>query len=381
MSAQEQFDRYLRFLEIDPNNLRLLTDISNCAYDIGRLDDVLTFTTRGLKLDPGNRELRAIRALASLSLGKTEEALLLLQQLVDEGEQDPGIRYNLAYCLALHNQYQRALELLADAEHEWQNIPQMAHLKIKTLHFLGEVQQAIELGERVIKLHPEDAVIHGLMSALYIDTSNFELAKQHAEQALQGGNAIPEAYASLGTLALSDQDDTHALAHFEHAIQLKPNSGRAWLGKGMAEMLQNNMEPAQKSIDSALQYMPNHLGTWQALAWCQIARQDLDGAEATIKKALAIDDTFAESHGVMAIISVLRGNLDQARESIRRALGLDRQSYSGLFAQALLLKQQGRAETSQKLIDGMLDTPILPDQRTLRAVLIKQMGKSAGNSE
>lgn len=376
MSSQEQLDRYSKFLEVDPNNVRLITDISNCAYELGRWSDAMQFTSRGLNLDPANRELRAIRALAMLAQGNTKEALAMLQQLVDEGEQAPAIRYNLAYCFALNNQYQQALELLPDAEDESQNLPQMVHLKVKVLHFLGDVEQAIELGKRVLGLHPDDAILHGLMSSLYIDDTKFELAKQHAEQAILGGGAIPEAHASIGTLALSEQDDADALRHFELAIQLKSNSGRAWLGKAMAEMLQNNLETAQDSFNTALQYMPNHLGTWQALAWCQIARQDLDGAEATVKKALAIDDTFAESHGTLAVIAVLRGNIDLAQQSIRRALGLDRESFAGLYAQALLLKYQGNNAASRKLIDGMLDSPLFSDQRSLRHVMIKQMGKT-----
>ena len=57
MSAQEQFDRYLRFGTSEQPFLAHRQ--SNCAYDIGRLDDVLTHHT-GLKLiraivNPGNR--------------------------------------------------------------------------------------------------------------------------------------------------------------------------------------------------------------------------------------------------------------------------------------------------------------------------------------
>lgn len=377
MSSQEQFDRYSRFLEIDPSNVRLIADLSTCAYELGRLDEALELTSRGLKLDPENRELRATRALIRLAQGNMTEASTILQQLVDEGEQHPVIRYNLAYCLALNNQYQQALALLPDAADEFQNLPQMVHLKVKVLHFLGETEQAIELGERALSQQPGDAILHGLMSALYIDETNFALAKQHAEQAIHGGDAISEAHTTLGTLALSEQDDIDALGYFEQAIQLKSNSGRAWLGKAMAEMLQNNMETAQDSFNTALQYMPNHLGTWQALAWCQIARQDLDGAEATVKKALAIDDTFAESHGTLGVIAVLRGNIELAQQSIRRALGLDRESFSGLYAQALLLKYKGSDDASQKLIDGILDNPLFPDQRSLRQVIVKRMGKTA----
>lgn len=376
MSSQEKFNRYMQFLETDPENINLLIDAAHCAYDIGQFNDVASLTHRGLSIAPDNNTLRVLQALATLAQGKPQEAAVLLQRLVDEGEHDSVIRYNLAYCRALNHEYAQALELLDDAEAELQNLPQMTHLKIKALHFLGNLDDAIASGEKALTIVPQDATIHGLLSSLYIDDMNFDLAKQHAEQAIASGKAIPEAHASLGTFALSEQDDISALQHFEHAIQIKPNSGRAWLGKGMTEMLQNRLEPAENTFNTALEHMPKHLGTWHALAWCQIAQHNLDDAEKTLNKAMEIDENFAETHGALAIIAVLRGNLDAAKLSIRRALGLDNQSFSGLFAQALLLKHQGRAESSQKLIDGMLDQAILPNQQTLRQSLMKHMSNT-----
>jgi tetratricopeptide (TPR) repeat protein len=376
MPTQEQFDRYSQFLESDPQNIRLLTDTANCAHEMGHLNDVIELTSRGLQVDPGNRELRASKALATLGLGNFTEAAKLLQQLVDEGENAPAIRYNLAYCLALSQQYPQALALLEDAETHYAELPQMVHLKVKALHFMAELEQAIALCQRCLQQQPQDAVLHGALSTMYIDTTEFGLAKQHAELAMQSGSPPPEAETTMGVIALSDQDDATALVHFEKAIAAKQNSGRAWLGKAMSLMMQQQLPDAEQSYNSALQYMPNHLGTWQGLAWCQIAANNLDGAEQSLQKALEIDDTFAETHGALAVIAVLRGDTQQARTLIRRSLGIDHESFSGLFAQALLLKQQGKVEASQKLINTMLDEPILPDQRTLRESFIKHMSNT-----
>jgi len=58
---------------------------------------------------------------------------------------------------------------------------------------------------------------------------------------------------------------------------------------------------------------------------------------------------------------------------------LDRESFSGLHAQALFLKQQCKEDASDKPIQGMLDAPLMLDQRSLRQVLVKHMGENRGN--
>lgn len=374
MSAQKLL-RLQQFLEADPANLNLLSDIANCAYELKQFDDVLKYVSKGLQLDPENRGLRALGATASLALGNIPSATIGFQGLVTEGEDDASIRYNLAYCYALEARYEQALPLLADAIDRYSDFPQMLHLEVRMHYFMGHLEAAIELGKQAIQLNPTDAIVHELLASLYVDESNFLAAQHHSDLALELNPNRALAHTSSGTVALSVQDDGKAQSHFDRALAINPKDGRAWLGKAMAEMLQNNLESAENSFKTALQHMPNHLGTWQAMAWCQLAKHDLDAAEATARKALEMDDTFSENHGTLAVIAVLRGDMERAQLSIRRALGLDRESFSGLYAQALLLKQQGCVEASQKLIDDMLDQPMMPDQRSLRDVLIKQMGK------
>lgn len=371
----ERLDRYLSFLESDPDNISLLNSTADYAYQAGELAQAQALAERSISLDNSreNNQAKSLLALASMANGELSQAKSIFSALIEEGENAPTLRYNLAYCHALEKNFSGALELLSDAEEHYADLPQMVHLKIKALHHLAEIESAITLAKEMLNLHPDDAALHSMLSSLYIDEMEFEQASLHAEKALDLGESNPEAYTSLGTLALAKQDDDRAIHYFSIALELKTNNGRAWLGKAMAEMLQKRYDDATSSFHSALTFMPEHLGTWLALAWCQLAQGNVADAENTINQSLAIDPNFAESHGTLAIIQLLNGDQARAQNSTRKALGLDRASFSGLYAQALLLSSQGQQASSSKIIQTLLDTEVVPNQGSLRNVLTKYL--------
>ncbi|MGY1489922.1 tetratricopeptide repeat protein [Methylobacillus pratensis] len=368
-----QLERYLGYLKTDPHNIQLLNTAADIAYQENDLGQAKALAEQAIVLDGSNAQARSILALSLMAQGEVAQAREMLDELISSGHDSPSLRYNLAYCLALEKDFESSIELLTDAEEQYANLPQMVHLKVQVLHHLAELESAIDLAKRVSDQHDDDKILYGLLSSLYIDDMAFDLAKHHAEKVLAGGPGNPDAYTSLGTLALSEQDSSKAMDYFAQAIQLKSNNGRAWLGKAMSQMLQNQHHDALLSFDEALKYMPNHLGTWQAMVWCQLAQKDLEGAERSIQQALQIDPNFSENHGTLAIIQLARGNLDHAQASIRRTLGLDRESFSGLYAQALLLQAQGNPEDAERILAGILDTQVLPGQDSLRTLLAQYL--------
>ncbi|ROH84058.1 hypothetical protein ED236_11685 [Pseudomethylobacillus aquaticus] len=381
MATKEQLSRYLQFLEVDPGNLSLIIASGNMAYELGLFDQALELAERGLTIAPAHAELKALRGLVNLSTHHVGLAQSEFEALISEGQGAPVIRYNLAYCRALDGDFEAALALLDDAEAQYKDIPQMLHLKVAALHHLAKVSEAIDLAQAVISQHPDDAVLAGMLSSLHIDNEDYQAAAYYVAVAMKSGNPSADTYASQGSLYLIDQDDDQALSCFEQAIQRKVNNGRAWLGKGLAEMLQNRLPEAQGSFDHAVKYMPNHLGTWQALIWCCIAQGNWSLAEEYVQKSMAMDDTFSESHGALAIIQLNKGQVTEAKSSIRRALKLDPHSFSGQYAQTKLLEYEGQAEQADKVLQAVLDTSLMPDQGTLRDVLVNRLIKSSRKAE
>lgn len=379
MTTETQLERYLGFLESDPNNIQLIANTANLAYESGQFQQALHLADSGLNLEANHQILLSTKALSYMSLGKIDEALTVFQQLLSLGEQHPVIRYNMAYCYALQQLHEQALPLLGDSVQHYADMPQLLHLHVRVLHELEALEDAIALGLQALNLQgTTDAAngkVHELLSSLYVDMADFSAAQHHAALALKTNPNLPNAHTSIGTAALSTQDDQIAIQHFDQAITLNQQDGRAWLGKAMALMLQNKLTEAEVNFNAAITHMPTHLGSYQALAWCQITQNNLTSALQTAQKAMAIDDTFSENHGTLAVLAVMQGNVELAQREARIALGLDKASFSGNYAQALVLQAQGDDKGGQQIIDNLLDGPEVINQQSLRQFVLQHQQK------
>src|SRR6185295_10825935 len=77
---------------------------------------------------------RNLRGLALLQSGAFEEAAQVFGDLMSEGADDAGLRFNRAWCLAKLRQPESALELLRDDD--VLALPQAAMLRVHALHDL-----------------------------------------------------------------------------------------------------------------------------------------------------------------------------------------------------------------------------------------------------
>lgn len=383
MQTQEQpqslLERIKGYLNHDPDNVKLLGDAADLCLQTGDFVSGKSYVQRALEIAPNSAELLHTLGLLELVSGEISQAHEIFARLVEGGIGHPAVRANLAYTLLLLGKPQAVPELLHDAESCVQDAPEAPALLIRALHTMGDVDQAIEFGERFLEHNPENASIYGLLSTLYIDNEDFDAAGRAAAKAKELGGNIPEAWVTSGTLELAQQKDTLALQHFEQALQENPTSGRAIAGRGLAYMLGRDLKKATEDLKQAVQRMPTHIGTWHALGWSQLLQNDLVAARQTFEHALSMNHNFSESHGAMAIIAIAEGHkVEEASQSIKRALGLDKQCFSGLFAQSLLLNAQGRPELARKIIDGIMNAGVLPGGVTMRQSLVsylKEQGK------
>jgi Flp pilus assembly protein TadD len=350
-----RIERIEQLLNVDPNNSHLLREAAELSMDSGNFDLAGTYLARAEEGQPDDPQLLNLRGLLAMRTGSMEAARDAFQSLRAAGVDAPGIRYNLAYALMVLGTYEEVPALLHDALDIVEQIPDAGALKVRALHCLGEIDEAIALGRAYLEKRPDDAAVSGLLSTLYMDSEDFDAAAKYAELATRGDAKIPEGWVTLGMLELAGQRDKEATEHFDRALALKPTSGRARVGRGLAQVLDMRFAGATADLQEAARLMPDHIGTWHALGWTQLFNKDVAGAKASFEQALAMDRNFAESHGAMAVMAVVEGNLGEADAAVRRSLGLDKACFSGRFAQSLLLSAKGRPDIGEKIIEAILE--------------------------
>ena len=355
-SAQARTERLRHYLEADPGNLALQSELCDALLDAGQTQDALAVLEPALDARPDHAGLRYRQGVVQRRLAQFEAAKATLAALLQDGAAAPAVLYELACVHMLLSEPAPAAALLAQlakaADYD-ASFPDADFFLLRCLHQTAQVKEALAHGAALLARGTSDPRVLGAMATLYIDDEQIEeagkLLRSVAAQLPQDLAAPVQAEleSAGGFVALNAEDMALARRHFEASLKSDAQFGRSLLGLGLVHAVSGKLVQAQQLLQQTVQAMPSHLGSWHTLGWMQLAQDDIDGAEHNFAHALALDPTFGESHGGMALIAALRGEHEQARELCRTALRLDKNSMNVLAAQ--LVMQHGSLKSPEIL--------------------------------
>ncbi|MCG8671034.1 MAG: tetratricopeptide repeat protein [Pseudomonadales bacterium] len=376
MDPQQRIESLTNFLKADPNNPSIIADLVDIYLQVGPLSSAQALLGRGIEHNPNNPRLMFQKATVCISQAEYDTAKDLLMQLLDSGIDNAGVRYNLALSLAMLSKMPEALtHLEVIRSHPESSFVQADVLYLRALHHTGELEKAIELASELAKQHTDNGDLLGVLSILYLDKQDYELARHYAEQAQSLAPNNNESLATLGTLFLDDMETKLSVPCFQKILDKQPNDGRAWLGMGLAALLDQDLDAGEDYLENATKFMPSHLGSWNALTWVRITKNDLDGAEEAVTAAMEKDRTFAENHGTLGVIQILKGEREAAEVSVKKALRLDPNCFSALFAQTLLMNPKTQQQDMQNELTALMNKPLSEDGTTIQTGLQKYATK------
>lgn len=364
-AANERLERLLGFLEQDPGNARLLRDAAETAMEAGALE-------RAKELFRRLRDLGELTdldsnswAIAAMRSGEPRRAAETFASLLAQQPDNLSLKFNLAWSRALAHDPSGALELLDQDMVE--RLPQAAQLQVQLLHEAGEFPAAAEQARVHLERFPDYAPLLAAVSVLALDIEDEALALACAEKA----GDHPDALATLGTLRLGAGQPLEARAMFVRSLASNANSPRAWIGMGLADMLQGNNRQAGECIDRGAEMFGTHLGSWIAAGWAYLLAGDRETARQRFERAVEIDGNFAEAQGSLAVMELLDGQTEAAARGIEVALRLDRNSFSAGFAKMLMNAAKGDEAAAQRIISTMLKQPVGADGRTIAEAIAR----------
>lgn len=360
-----RLQRLLPLLAADPANLTLLSDAAETAMAEQQPEVAAELLERYAEAEPLPPRETNLAGLAALRMKRFDRAVEHFGRLVESGETDPAIRFNLAWASAMNKDFDRALELADDGLAR--ALPQAAMLQIQILHDRGEFEDAALRAREYVELHPSYAPLMAIVSVLALDVDDEALA---AACAAKGGDH-PDALSTLGTLALGGDRATEALDLFDRALEHNQQVPRAWVGRGLARLLTGAAPEAAADIDRGAEMFGDHLGSWIAAGWAHFVNKDMAAARARFETALDLDPNFAETHGSLAVLDLMAGDLEGAREKSEIALRLDRHCYSAALARSLLAAGEGDREIARRIYERAIETPVDASGRTIAQALAK----------
>jgi len=364
LETPARLQRFLGFLDQDPDNLALLADAAAAALDDGDLEAAGDLLGRYQALAPLTPSLLNLEGVVAMQAGRFDEAATRFAALRQAHGEDPALRFNSAWSLAMLNRYEDALALLDDAV--LAVAPRAAALKIQMLHHLGRLDEGLEAGAVLAAGGTADPALLGALATLALDAEDMDLAAVYAARA----GDHPEGLATLGMLSLGEHGVEESVALFDNALRVHPENARALLGKGLALMVKGDSHEAARFIDRGAEVFGDHIGSWVASGWAHFVNGEQAKARAAFDRALALDDTFAESHGALAVLDILDGQIESARRRTETALRLDRSCFAGALAKTLLLTADGNPEAAERVRTLALNTPIGPNGETIAQAMV-----------
>ncbi len=361
--AARRLERLLAFLEQDPGNTALLADAAAAAFDAHDLDQATRLIDRYAATEPPTPAILNLQGLVAIAQQRFADAAAVFSTLREQAD-DPALRFNLAWSLAMTGAYREALDLLDD---DVLAVSRRAPaLKIQMMHHLEMYDAAMAAGEALAERFADNQTLMGVLATLAMDAEKPELALQYATRA--GDDA--EGQTALGLLMLGEQNTKDSMTLFDNAIARQPRNPRAWMGKGLGLLVAGDKAAGVEAIDRGAELFGDHIGSWVASGWAHFLAGSNAGARASFERARAIDDNFAESHGGLAVIDVTEGKLDDAARRSEIALRLDRQCFGAALAKSMLLEKGGNAKAAQRIRDIALSTPIGPNGQTIAQALV-----------
>ncbi|WP_175693011.1 tetratricopeptide repeat protein [Burkholderia ambifaria] len=358
-SANDRVLRLLSYLAIDPLSRSIRIDLAHAAFDANQHDVCDRALDELQQESPHSSELLNLAGLNALARGNPEQAIEALRA-IPASERNAVVQYNIAYALALLEKYEEALVHLTDRV--LAALPEAVALRIRTLHHLNRLDEAVSLGAQHADTQPELAA--PLAVALF-DMGNSAAARRYAQRA---GDS-PDAWTILALLDLERGATDSAEQNLTKALQKDPTHVRATLGMGLVRMAQQRFEAAAQLLDAAAQSFRNHAGSWLASGWAYLYHGDLITSRKRFEQAEAIDRSFAEVHGSLAVLDCREGLLAAARRRADTALRLDPASLSAALANSLLQSSANDHEQAQRTIEVALQMPIGSDGPALMTAL------------
>jgi Flp pilus assembly protein TadD len=216
------------FLEQDPDNLSLLADVADEALQLGDTEVALSAVRRLLELKPNDPASRLRLSSITLAEGNISESLAITGELMTEGIKDSAVLYNHAFALVSSGRFGEAKDILLSLYEQHAPIGDVVPLLLRCHHYLGELDEAIELALKHLQTSPQDRQVAGMLSLLYLDLEDFAKAEEWSQRALSEGSENLDALLAAGGVALAREEGQTAKELMFRAVAVRPQNGRAW---------------------------------------------------------------------------------------------------------------------------------------------------------
>lgn len=362
--------RFQKYVDKDPSNAMLWIAFGDALHKAGLLDRAESAYANALELQPDGAIVPGRLAMVEISRQNFAAAEKILRRLIDEGAEDPILRFNLGLTLYYQRRFNEALALFETLANVAACSTEARYHLLSCLHNMNREAEAIARGEEFLGSAPSTRV-RGYLALVHLDAQQMPQAYELARQTLKDQPTNSDAAAVLATHALENQEMEQADRLLQVVLAKEPHNVRAWQGLALSALHRSQHEVAIRHLQRAIDGDRSNLASYITLGWVYATRHDYENAERIFRAGIEVDGSEAELHGGLATTLVFKRQFEQAKKEVSVALRLNRQCFGAAFASSIMLKLAGKQEAATRIIEQLLSTSVRPDAPTPLQSLFK----------
>jgi tetratricopeptide (TPR) repeat protein len=307
-----------------------------------------------------------------LRAGKSQDALVLLNELAAAAPTTPRIEAKIGKAYFQSNQFQKAVPHLKLALQQNDSDAESTQLLALSYFAVAEYAEAIPLLEKLGPQLPENGTDGAyLLASCYVMTQHWDDARKTFASVFSVPPDSAMAYLMFGKFLIRQRLGDRAVPEIQTALQRDPRLAMAHFLLGEIDLYKGDSPAAVDELNKELAINPAVWLVYWRLGDAYVRLEKYDEAEKVLKEAVWLNETSSGPYILLGQIALRRDNLVGAAGFLERAVKLDPQNdyihyflakaYQGLgraaeanqhFAIAKQLRNNKRADERATFLQG-----------------------------
>ncbi len=356
--TKQLLSEFESLVELHPNHHELLVGLSLLYQHAGQLEQALSYVQKASSATPDDFQAKALETRILHQLGRTEEALAKLKQLVLEHPQNPALRLQYARSLLKTDltgaleQFTRLMEadpnnaditltlalieyekgLLKQAKEHFESLNKHARHGSAAQFYLGRIalthKQPKKAVSHLLQVVPGVNFLpaQSLISDIYISLNQAKNAIAHV-RALRKNTPAKRPKQTQGLFLLESRilstqgQFLESIALLKQAIEQFPKASRLIYSRAMLFTRINEPSNAEQDLKRVIELNPNNAAALNALGYTLADRTDrVEEAYQYIQRAYALTPDDPAVIDSLGWVEFRRGNHKQALANLRHAM-------------------------------------------------------------
>lgn len=281
--------------------------------------------------------------------GKLDEAIALLENVLQKEPQAPGVEAKLAKAYYKKRAFRQAIAHFKRALEQNPNDPETAQLLGLSFYFTGEFQQAIPLLEKIQPHIPSGELDPWyLLGVCYLKTEQPEKARGAFARMFSVSPDSPTAHLLFAQMMVRQHLEEKAVPELEKAISADPRLPMAHFLLGEIYLYQVNPQRALVEFKKELEINPSVWLVYWRLGDAHARLGNYGEAEKVLKQAIWLNDSFTGAYLLLGEVELKKGDAELASGFLERALKLDPKNSFVHYSLAKAYQQLGRAADANR---------------------------------